>query len=139
MLCPPLAALRRHGLRSFVCAVLSLAAAAQTNLDAGDVAVIGWRDTGGGAPAFTVAFLADVPPGTDVYFTNNGITGSVFRNTQNDGDGDEQLLRFSALAAEHAQVVFDHRSDPESALAIALSHTGLVPVARTPVLNTIVL
>src|SRR6476659_4714903 len=26
-----------------------------------------------------------------------------------------------ALAAEHAQVVFDHRSDPESALAIALA------------------
>jgi hypothetical protein len=76
---------------------LALSGRAQAPLDAGDLAVIGWRDAGAGTPAFSVVLLADADAGSVVYFTNSGINGAAFRNTQGatDGDGDEQLLKLT--------------------------------------------
>src|SRR6185295_16399651 len=97
-------ALTQHLLRNSVLALGAIAWAlpshAQTPLLAGDVAVIGWRDAGGGTPAFTVVLLADADAGSEIYFSNSGITGSAFRNTQGatDGDGDEQLIKLTLTA-----------------------------------------
>src|SRR5438445_13860953 len=53
-------------------ALLGTQASAQTPLDPGDVAIIGWRDQGAAPSAFTIVFLADAPAGSQVYCTNNG-------------------------------------------------------------------
>ena len=70
------------------------AATAQVSLTAGDVAVIGWQDNGTPDDVFTVVALADWQPGTVIYFTNNGWTGTGYRSPGGnlDGNGAEQLI-----------------------------------------------
>ena len=111
-------------------ASLSTAARAQTVLTAGDVAIVGWRDSGAGAPAFSVAFLTEVSAGTQIHFTNNGVVAGAFRNTQgpNDGDGDEQLIRFDALATIPAGTIV---STTDVSASFAWIASGPVPVTAT--------
>ena len=52
-------------------------AAAQVNLNEGDIAIIGWMDNP--TDAFTIVALADLPGGTVFYVTDNGWTGTQYR------------------------------------------------------------
>lgn len=74
---------------------LSTAGAAQAALTAGDIAIIG-RTNNGSPDAFSFVALSNITAGETVYFTDNGWTGSAFRNTVNDGDGNENLLKWTA-------------------------------------------
>ena len=82
---------------------LSASAPAQINLGPGDVAIIGWVDNGSPEDALAIVFLDDIPAGTEIAFTDNGWDGAAgtFRNTNgaHDGDGNEQLLLFTATSA----------------------------------------
>ncbi|MBK7875132.1 MAG: hypothetical protein IPJ77_05190 [Planctomycetes bacterium] len=78
-------------------AVLAPEAHSQVNLTAGDVAVIGWTDNGTPSDVLTIVNLAPLPAGTTIFLTDNGWTGTAFRNTVADGDGNEQLLRFTVV------------------------------------------
>ncbi len=74
-------------------------AAGQVNLDAGDIAVIGWCDNCPPQDVIAIVALADIPAGTMVYFTDNGWTGSMYRGaSEDDGNGLETLLKFTATA-----------------------------------------
>jgi hypothetical protein len=66
----------------------------------GDVAVIGWIDDGQPSVGYAIVNLVDLHPGTVFYLTNNGWTGSGFRNTtvNHAGAGDEGLAKFTATA-----------------------------------------
>ncbi len=74
--------------------LLAASAAAQSP---GDIALIGWIDNG--APdTFAFATLAPLPAGTVIYFTDNGWDGAQFRGASaTDGDGNENLCRWTAL------------------------------------------
>jgi len=111
-------------------ALFASTASAQIDLDPGDVAVVGWRDSGEAVPAFTVVFLAEVPAGSQVYFTNNGWTGAGFRSTggATDGNGDEQLLRFSALAALPAGTIL---SSTDIGAGFVWVNAGAIPGAAS--------
>ncbi len=124
---PSLAGLSTLGL---ALASLGLPAQAQISLEPGDAALIGWRDSGAGSPAFAVAFLTDVSPGTRIYFTNSGWTGSGFRNTggPTDGDGDEQLLAFDVLAPIPAGVIL---RTTDVGGAFQWVNTGAIPGAAS--------
>lgn len=113
-----------------VASLIAAPASAQIGLEPGDVAVVGWRDSGEAVPAFTVVFLADVPAGAQVFFTNSGWTGSGFRNTQGptDGDGDEQLLRFSALSAIPAGTIL---SSTDVGAGFSWTNAGAIPGAAS--------
>src|SRR5262245_47910310 len=75
--------------------LLGSQARAQINLSAGDIAIIGWDDQ---LHRFTIVTLVDLPAGTKIYFTDNGWTGSAFRNTKGFGSGDETLCLFQTSA-----------------------------------------
>lgn len=124
------AQIRAASLR-LVCALACAGTAlAQTTLTAGDVALVGWRDTGAGTPGFSVAFLVDVPAGTSIHFTNSGVAAGAFRNTQGaaDGDGDEQLVRFDALAPIPAGTVI---ATTDAGPAFQWITSGVIPGAAT--------
>ena len=72
-------------------------AQAQINLSAGDVAIVGWVDNGTPNDTLVLVNLAPLPAGTVLYLTDNGWTGTGFRNTVADGDGNEQLLRLTVV------------------------------------------
>lgn len=80
-----------------VCGLHS-SASAQITLSAGDVALIGWVDNGSPQDIYTFVNLADLPAGATFYITDNGWTGTSYRNTLGvgDGDGNEQLSMFTA-------------------------------------------
>jgi hypothetical protein len=63
----------------------------------GDLAIVGWNDNGS-PDVFLVATLVAIPAGTTVYFTDNGWTGSRFRGSDGDGDGNETLVALTAIA-----------------------------------------
>jgi hypothetical protein len=84
------------------CWLLSTPVHAQISLEPGDTAIVGWNDT---TNAFSVVFLNTVGAGAKIYFTNNGWTGSGYRNTVLDGDGDEQLMRLDVLAPINAGTI----------------------------------
>ena len=72
------------------------AAPAQAALTAGDIAIIG-RINNGSPDSFAFVALADIAAGEVIYFTDNGWTGSAFRgSTATDGDGNENLTRWTA-------------------------------------------
>ncbi len=59
----------------------------------GDLAVIG-RKYDGNNDSFSLLTLASIPAGSVIYLTDNGWTGSGFRNTTaNDGAGNEDLMK----------------------------------------------
>ena len=67
-------------------------------LIAGDVAIVGFQASG--VPTDSVAFVTfvDLAPGTVLYFTDNGWTGTAFRGVSaTDGDGNENLMRFTVV------------------------------------------
>jgi hypothetical protein len=113
-------------------AVLGLVsrAPAQVNLVAGDVAIIGWNDNGSPLDAFTIVTLAELPSGTTIYFTNNGWTGTGFRNSvgNTDGDGDEQLLQFIANATIPAGTII---SSTDTGASFTWTASGPIPGATT--------
>ena len=78
---------------------------ANAALIAGDVALIGWIDNG--APdSFAFVTLANVSAGETIYFTDNGWTGSQFRGASaSDGNGSEELLRWTANATVTAGTI----------------------------------
>jgi hypothetical protein len=76
-------------------------ARAQTSpaLCPGDIALVGWVDNGS-PDAFAFVALRNIPTGTVIYFTDNGWTGSQFRGASAvDGDGNEQLCKWTAANA----------------------------------------
>ena len=67
-------------------------------LIAGDVAIVGFQASG--VPTDSVSFVTfvDLAPGTVLYFTDNGWTGTAFRGVSaTDGDGNENLMRFTVV------------------------------------------
>ncbi len=111
---------------------------AQSNLDGGDVAIVGWHDAGEATPAFSVVFLADVSAGSQIHFTNVGWTGSGFRNTQGvtDGNCDEQLLLFTALSPIPAGTIV---RTLDSAPEYAWTNSGSIPGAAIGTFGNLVL
>jgi FG-GAP-like repeat/Calx-beta domain len=71
---------------------------AATTLTPGDIAIIGYI-TNGTPDSFSIVNLAPIGSGTVIYFTDNGWTGTAFRGSSaTDGDGNENLIRFTAVA-----------------------------------------
>ncbi len=69
---------------------------APTVLNPGDIAIIGYI-TNGNPDSFSFVPLIPISTGTVIYFTDNGWTGNGFRgSTATDGDGNENLIRFTA-------------------------------------------
>lgn len=67
-------------------------------LIAGDVAIVGFQASGSLTDSVSFATFVDLAPGTVLYFTDNGWTGSAFRGvTATDSDGNENLMRFTAV------------------------------------------
>lgn len=88
---------------------LALAAAAalpaHATLTAGDIAIIG-RINNGAPDSFVFVALNNIAAGEVVYFTDNGWTGSAFRgSTATDGDGNENLTRWTATSAVTAGTI----------------------------------
>ncbi len=73
-------------------------------LKSGDIALIGWDDTQN-SNRFSFVTLATIPAGSVIYFTDNGWSNAVFRNTQNTGSGNEDLLKFLAVQTLPAGMV----------------------------------
>jgi len=71
---------------------------ASAGLLAGDVALIGWIDNGS-PDSFAFVALAPISAGENIYFTDNGWTGTQFRSpAADDGDGNETLTKWSAVS-----------------------------------------
>ncbi|MEA5504627.1 putative Ig domain-containing protein [Halotia wernerae UHCC 0503] len=69
---------------------------APTILNPGDIAITGYI-TNGSPDSFSFVNLASIGSGTVIYFSDNGWTGSGFRGVSStDGDGNENLIRFTA-------------------------------------------
>ena len=67
-------------------------------LIAGDVAIVGFQASGLTTDSVSFVALVDLAPGTVLYFTDNGWTGTAFRGVlATDGDGNENLMRFTAV------------------------------------------
>ncbi|MCL1465141.1 ExeM/NucH family extracellular endonuclease [Argonema galeatum] len=74
-------------------------------LNTGDIAIVGYI-TNGSPDSFSFVNLVGIAAGEVIYFTDNGWTGSAFRaSTATDGDGNENLIRFTANAAIAAGTV----------------------------------
>lgn len=87
-------------LRTTSCVIAAfVASSASASLTAGAVAIVGFQASG--APTDNVAFaaLVDLAPGTVLYFTDNGWTGTGFRGVSGtDSDGNENLMKFTVGA-----------------------------------------
>ncbi|MDF5711033.1 MAG: CARDB domain-containing protein [Nostoc sp. S4] len=69
---------------------------ASTILTPGDIAIAGYINNGS-PDSFSFVNLVPIGSGTVIYFTDNGWTGSSFRGSSaTDGDGNENLIRFTA-------------------------------------------
>ena len=80
-------------------------------LIAGDVAIVGFQASG--VPTDSVSFVAlvDLAPGTVLYFTDNGWTGTAFRGVSaTDGDGNENLMRFTVVNTIVAGTIIGSRT-----------------------------
>jgi hypothetical protein len=71
---------------------------AATALSAGDIAIIGYLSKGGSnSDAFSFVTFVDIGSGTNIYFTDNGWTGTSFNGVSNNNtNGNESLTRFTA-------------------------------------------
>jgi hypothetical protein len=88
---------RAIGLVAFVSFVSSSPIA--RGQSAGDIALIGWIDNGS-PDTFAFVALAPIAAGTEIYFTDNGWTGTAFRGvTGTDANGNEDLCRWTATVA----------------------------------------
>ena len=67
-------------------------------LIAGDVAIVGFQASGVTTDSVSFVTFVDLAPGTVLYFTDNGWTGTAFRGVSaTDGDGNENLMRFTVV------------------------------------------
>ena len=67
-------------------------------LIAGDVAIVGFQASGVTTDSESFVTFVDLAPGTVLYFTDNGCTGTAFRGVSStDGDGNENLMRFTVV------------------------------------------
>jgi len=67
-------------------------------LIAGDVAIVGFQASGVTTDSVSFVTFVDLAPGTVLYFTDNGWTGSAFRGASaTDADGNENLMRFTVV------------------------------------------
>lgn len=66
-------------------------------LNPGCIAIIGWVDNDPVTDRFTFVTLTDIPADVDVYFTDNGWTGTAFRGDPGDGDGNENLVKWTSI------------------------------------------
>jgi len=90
-------------------------------LMAGDVAIVGFQASGLTTDSVSFVALVDLAPGTVLYFTDNGWTGSAFRGVlATDGDGNENLMRFTAVNTIVAGTIIGSRiSSAEYAWALS--------------------
>lgn len=134
--------------KTFLLALLAASAAslaappaeAQINLTAGDVALIGWVDNGSPNDAVALVALADLSPGTTIYFTDNGWDGvsGGYRNTSGpqDGNGNETLMMLSVVTTIPAGRILDTTQvDP----AFTWTTSGAVPGATSGTFGYLVL
>lgn len=98
---------------------------AQAALTAGDIAIIG-RINNGTPDSFAVVALKNIAAGEVIYFTDNGWTGSGFRGSSaTDGDGNENLTRWTVTSAISAgSIVSSKSTDFATAGSIAGSSNG---------------
>jgi len=61
----------------------------------GDLAIIGYKD---GTDDFAFVPFVNLAAGTVIYFTDNGWTGTGFRNTIASGEGNEDIMRYTVPA-----------------------------------------
>ncbi len=83
---------------------------AHAALNAGDIAIVG-RINNGTPDAFSFIALSNIAAGETVYFTDNGWTGSAFRGASaTDGDGNENLTKWTAASAVTAGTIISSTS-----------------------------
>ena len=89
----------------------------------GDIAIIGMIDNGS-PDSFSFVTLAPIAAGEDIYFTDNGWTGTQFRSTTGvtDGDGSEGLIKWTANTAI-----------PRGQIIISPATAGVTPVSGTTI------
>lgn len=110
-------------------AIVAFAAPAQGALAPGDVAILGWIDNGS-PDSFAFVNLTNISAGEAIYFTDNGWTGMGFRSPSGtDGDGNENLTKFTAVANIPAGRVI--RTTDVNPSLFTWTTTGLVPGAAT--------
>jgi hypothetical protein len=84
-----------------------------TTLSPGDIAIIGYLTTNGANDAFSFVTFVDITSGTDIYFTDNGWTGTAFNGvSDNSRKGSEDLTRFTTTSTIPAGTII--RSDNTS-------------------------
>lgn len=111
-----------------VVATLFAACHAQAALVSGDIAIIGLIDNGS-PDSFSFVSLADINAGETIYFTDNGWTGSGFRSASpTDGDGNENLTRWTANQSISAGSIIDSTA---SSAAWTWATSGSVPGGTT--------
>jgi len=82
-----------------VAVICAVAAHANAQLSAGSVAIVGFQASGSPTDSIAFAALVDLAPGTVLYFTDNGWTGTGFRGVSgSDSDGNENLMKFTVGA-----------------------------------------
>ena len=80
-------------------------------LIAGDVAIVGFQASGVTTDSVSFVTFVDLAPGTVLYFTDNGWTGTAFRGVSaSDGDGNESLMRFTAVNTIVAGTIIGSRT-----------------------------
>ena len=90
----------------------------------GDVAIVGFQASGVTTDSVSFVTFVDLAAGTTLYFTDNGWTGSAFRGASaTDGDGNENLMRFTATNTIVAGTIIGSRT---SSADYAWALSGLV-------------
>ena len=80
-------------------------------LISGDVAIVGFQASGVTTDSVSFVTFVDLAPGTVLYFTDNGWTGSAFRGVSaTDGDGNENLMRFTVVNTIVAGTIIGSRT-----------------------------
>ena len=93
-------------------------------LIAGDVAIVGFQASGVTTDSVSFVTFVDLAPGTTLYFTDNGWTGTAFRGVSaTDGDGNENLMRFTVVNTIVAGTIIGSRT---SSADYAWALSGLV-------------
>jgi PEP-CTERM motif len=103
--------------------------AASCSSASADLVILG-RINNGSPDSFTFTPLINITAGQTYYFTDNGWTGTQFRNTgatQPDGDGNEGLIKFTASGSIVAGTLISSL-DTTNPL-FAWTKSGLVPGA----------